>query len=564
MTSLDQPLLEDAPDRVADLLAATRATLESDQRAQPLAAGLPSLDDSPTRIALAGPFNSGKSMLIAALLKLPQEKVDDLTAATPKTSDVTPYPWRDCVLLDLPGTLSGLSEHDDEAAAGVRRADLLLLVTSVELPGEGESAQIDHLLSVEGFSHRSLVVVNKANAEESDPEVVRAEMRSRLKAHPHVEVLFADARDYLDSLNFPDLDGDERALLREDSGIEAVEARLTDLATQRGSHARLLALCHEVRRTASQASLFWDADEAEETLELTADRIRLAFANAEAELADAVDMVLGTLEDDIIGIGTRLAAAVSEEDGTVDPQSASEAETQETNATRKCEEGLSQALNDHLSQLAQRLGTASIEWGRYYVGMESLSPQATTGSRDGRQRGKTDEVVDRVVDAALGTAKQKLDEFLRGGVTAGTPAHDLARKVNALLRKNPRAYTHIRMAEKLTKIGKAASTATAFLAPLGDLKGVVDNLRRSDMINKQRERIRTTYATHARAVVAEERDDVRSHIESVLTPLREAVAETLGAADASAEARLDARAKWQELTEQAHSLCLELDMALAL
>ena len=51
-------------------------------------------------------------------------------------------------------------------------ADVLVIVTTVELPGEDATEQIFRLLAEEGFATRCLLVVNKANTEQSNPEII--------------------------------------------------------------------------------------------------------------------------------------------------------------------------------------------------------------------------------------------------------------------------------------------------------------------------------------------------------------------------------------------------------
>lgn len=534
---------------------------KSDERASSLVAALPVLDHSPLRIAVAGPHNAGKSMLIATLLKLPQDEVDEITAATPSTSAITPYDWLDHVLLDLPGTLSGLDEHDVEAAAGVRRADLLLLVTSVELPGEAETLQIQTLLADEGFAHRTLVVVNKCNSEESDLEVIRSEMLARLASYRWIEMLFADAKDYVDSWNFPGLEQEARDFLREDSGIDEVEAALSSFAAEHGRTARLQALCHEVRRASAEASSLWAPDHDEETLEAAADRIRLAFANARTELTDATDLELATLGSDIAGIGTSLASSVSEEDGAVDTRSATEAGAGEVKALAQCEESVNRALEDVLSRLDDQLGTTLGDWDRYSVEAEGVSP-GIHGARLGRKRNKVDDVVDQAWDSTVRTVRQKIGDFVEGGVRKGSPVHDLALKWNNARGKTATSYTHIHTAETFTKAGKIAGAAAEFLSPLVDVKGVLHNLRRGEAVKKRREAIRSTYSAHARAVVARERDAIDAYTEGLVGPRQEAVTERLESADESAQARMQAQARWGALSEQAQELAAAVDQAL--
>ena len=547
--------------QVSALLSSAEATVGSDERAGGLVEALPTLDDSPVRIALAGPFNAGKTMLIGAFLNLSEAQIDELTAATPKTSGVTPYEWEGCILLDLPGTLSGLDEHDLEAAKGVRRADLLVIVTSVELPGEAETDQIHNLLSEEGFANRCIVVVNKMNAEDSDPEVVQAEIKERIDDYPQVQVLFTDAKDYVDSLNFADLEEDDRALLREDSGIPEIEEALRGLVASLADTARLHGACHEVRRVCDDASSLWEPDDDEQSLEVTADRIRLAIANAGAELTDGTDLALSTLHEAITGIGTTLAAAVSEVDGSVSEAAAASANSREEAAMRRYEDAVTKDIENVLTRLIDQLGATSQQWARY-ASTSSRGTFEAPGPSSGRAKDKGDEVVDSLIDAALGVIREQVDKIIKGGAAPGSPAHDLARKINGLRGITAKAYDHIKVAERLTRYGKRVNTAAGFIAPAVDIKGVVDNIRHANEVKKRREEIQLTFAEHASAVVDEERGRLEAHIEGELAPIHNAVLETLSAADESSRARLTAQAGFEEVSARARALAAVIDEAL--
>lgn len=555
--------VEDMTAQVADLVSSASAALESDVRAGALLGALPALDASPVRVALAGPTNAGKTMLIGALLKLSRPQIDELTAATPKTSGVTPYEWEDCILLDLPGTLSGLDDHDREAAAGVRRADLLMLVTSVELPGEVETEQMNRLLSEEGFAHRCFVVVNKSNAEESDPDIVRLEMEARIGAYPWVQVIFSDARDYLDSLNFPDLEDEERELLLEDSGIPVVEEALRGLVSELGGMARLHAICHEVRRVCADASSMWEADTAEESLAVAADRIRLAFAHARAALTDSTDLALSTLQDELTGIGSTLAAEVSEVDGTVSEGAAASAGRREEAAFKHYEDVVTTDVDVALTRLVDELGTASQQWARY--SSTSTRPEVRLPKPAGqRAKGSGDKVVDSAIDAGMGALKDRVDKILKGGVRPGSPAHDLGKKINNFRGIKAKSHTHVHTAETITKYGRRANTAIQFIAPALDFKEVVGDVLHTKAVKGQRDEIERAYAAKAQAVAHEERGRLDAHIEDVLAPIAELVDETLSAADESSQARLTAQGLFGLLSVQARDLAAVIDQSLAM
>lgn len=562
MTTLPESATHDElKEQVTALLARTGAALEFDERAAFLAPDLPELDHSPVRIALAGAHNAGKSMLIGALCKMPQDQIDAITAAVPHTSEITPYEWSGNVLLDLPGTLSGLNEHDEVAADGVRRADLLLLVTSVELPGEAETRQIHHLLTTEGFTHRTLVVLNKCNSEDNDPDLVRAEMRHRLAAYPSIDLLFADAKEYNESRNAPGITPRDRACLRDESGIDEVEAALGALVEEHSRPARLQALCQEVRRIAEEASGLWQPDQEEEADQVAADRLRAAFASARAELTDRTDLTLGTLVDVITGIGNSLAAAVNEEDGSLEARVTSAAAAAEERALKQGVEEVNRAADEILGGLDAVLNATLEDWDRYSVVVDGVAPRIRT-DRLSKKRSKFDDAVEKAVGKGAQKVRAKITDAIDAGVREGSPLHDMAKKLNAFRKEPAKPYSHIHKAEKLAKGAKFANAAVNFVGPMVDLKGSIDNLRRGAAIKKRRADIRSQYATYASALVAQEREDIGEYLEGRLGLRHDVVAPMVGAAADMARARTEAQARWDTLAQSARDLATSVDRVL--
>lgn len=563
MTTAD---LADGPtaaltERVISLLEETRQALLADERADDLAETLSALDDSPIRIALAGPHNAGKSMLVAALLRLPQDQVDAITGAVPKTDRIEPYDWNGHVLLDLPGTQSGFEEHDSVAAAGVRTADVLLLVTSVELPGEAETAQIVRLLDVEGFGRRAVIVLNKCNSEDNDLELVRADMLHRLEAFPWIEPMFADALQYVRALNYPGYNDDDRAFVRSESRVDDVVAALQELAGAHGRTARLAGLCHEVRRTADEASSRWDRDQQAEARELTADRIRAALADARASLADAVDLAVGTLADAIAGIGNGLAVAISEEDGSLDPRRLSRAEAEEDEAYAACATAVNSALEEIFPRLDVALGVSLSEWQRYSTGGDGPG-NPISASPVKKKPGMIDGAVANLWNANARKAASWFNEVLEEGVREGSRLHKLAKKINDQQGVLAKAYTHINKAKQLQRGGRALKNVAEFAAPAIDLKGVVDHLRRTDAIKKKRQKIRAEYDEDGRTAESAERDRVQQHTDELLGRREEQVGAMLEAADQVVAARSEAQRRWAAVSTRAVGLAAEIDQAL--
>ncbi|MFC8875437.1 GTPase domain-containing protein, partial [Streptomyces ardesiacus] len=276
--------------RVLALSAQAKEILSAHPRTRGLTASLPEADTSPLRIALLGPYSAGKSMLIAALRQLPAAEVEKLVDAAPKTQEATPYPWNGVTLVDLPGTLSGNDEHSAAARRGVRGADALMIVTTSELPGEAETEAILQALDADGFADRSVVVVNKMSAENSDREVILDEIRKRLGPFAdRVPVIPTDARDYVDAGNEPELTDEHRELLVAESGIDALTAELRRVMAPGVEGMRPKAQAHELIRVLEDAEQRWELDGEELDATRTTKKAEESISRAKAVVLDTLD-----------------------------------------------------------------------------------------------------------------------------------------------------------------------------------------------------------------------------------------------------------------------------------
>ncbi|MGV9619422.1 GTPase [Streptomyces tendae] len=303
---------------VLALSARAQEVLTAHPRTRDLTASLPRTDTGPLRIALLGPYSSGKSTLIAALLRLPAAEVEDLVDAAPKTLEETPYPWNGVTLVDLPGTLSGDDSHRASAERGVRGADALMIVTTSELPGEAETEAIVRALDADGFADRSVVVVNKMNAENSDREVILDEIRKRLGPFAdRVPIVPTDARDFLDATNDVDLTDEERELLASGSGIDALTTELRRIVAPGVSGVRPRAQAYELLRVLADAEEMWHLHGEDLDAVRTAEKVEASLSHAREGVLKALERESEVLAARIRTEGGRIADSVSEKNGTV-------------------------------------------------------------------------------------------------------------------------------------------------------------------------------------------------------------------------------------------------------
>jgi hypothetical protein len=506
------------------LMTSAREALSAHERTCALAAAVPDpADPSPPRIALVGPYSAGKSLLVAALLGMSHEDAERISAATPHTTELMRYAWRRYELLDLPGTLSGLDDHEQVARQGVRSADALVIVTTVELPGEDEAAAIRQLLDRDGFRSRCVLVVNKAASENSDHEVIRRELERRVGNADGLVTVFTDARDFLDSVNEPGLTDEDRALLRSDSGIGDLEAAVEALFSQEVPPRRAAQL-HEAARLLDDGLALWEPTVEEEVVEATAARAQAAIDGARKDAGEALDRALATLGDGIHAIGARLATAVDAKTGAVEHDDVERAAADESQLLKRFVTAVNDGVSDAIERLARDLEAAREKQEAY---SRDLSAHRTHVPTDGVQPSKPDRIVEALRQRVSDAASDRLTRLVEQGTRPGSPMHDLARKVNRLLGKKPTPYAHIQTAETLSKGARASNFVLDIVGPIVDLGGVISDAMLSHRITQRRDEIRKRYRKHADALVAGESVRVRAHVNEQLAPYVEAASPQL-------------------------------------
>jgi GTP-binding protein EngB required for normal cell division len=195
----------------------------------------------PIRIALVGEYDVGKSSIIKALTN--QEVLINSNVAT---SDVKIYEYQGIRLIDMPGTLSGIEEHDYKAFKTAADSDLLLYVVSNELFNASNIDNFFETLEMLKKSKQTMIVVNqidRVNLMDRTIDdaigIMKEELEIRVKPYALDEFtpVFISARDYIDSLN--EDDEDIKTELLESSRIQTLKTGIDEFCERRGINGRL-------------------------------------------------------------------------------------------------------------------------------------------------------------------------------------------------------------------------------------------------------------------------------------------------------------------------------------
>ncbi|MCX5334561.1 GTPase [Streptomyces sp. NBC_00140] len=498
------------------LALSTRAeeVLNAHPRTRGLVASLPHADTSPLRIALLGPYSAGKSMLIAALRRLPSADVEELVDAAPKTHEATPHPWNGVTLVDLPGTLSGNDKHSDAARRGVRGADALMIVTTSELPGEAETRAILQALDGDGFADRSVVVVNKMNAENSDRDVILDEIRKRLGPFAdRVPIVPTDARDYVDAVNDPELTAAHSELLVTESGVDALTAELRRIIAPGVGGVRPKAQAFELLRVLADAERKWVLDGEELSAAETAKKVEETISRAKESVLSTLARESEVVASKIRTAGARTAASVSEKDGVVPVDVARAVSEELVRASTDFDAKFSSSVRTAFDALVAEYGIGVPEPEAWVNDLDSPEARLDASPDDASP---FERAVREAAEKAAKAGARKMHEWIGKVAASGSESGNAASDIAAWLNKRRVGQKVLDTGEKITNgvgkfkpwgkgkaANKVASTASkvqwvmAAMGPLMDLKSVAQDQGKWMTINKRRKMIRDHFDEEA-------------------------------------------------------------------
>ncbi|MFD7775710.1 GTPase [Streptomyces sp. NPDC059753] len=531
---------EDLSARVRALSARAESVLNTHARTRGLTASLPHADTSPLRIALLGPYSAGKSMLIAALLRLPQAAVNELVDAAPKTQEPTPYEWSGVTLVDLPGTLSGNTEHSGAARRGVRGADALMIVTTSELPGEAETRAILQALDADRFADRSVVVINKMNAENSDRDVIIDEIRKRLGTFANrVPIVPTDARDYVDAANDPDLTPAHRELLVAESGVDALAAELRRIIAPGVSGVRPKAQAYELLRVLADAEEKWVLDGEELGATETAKEVEESISQAKEGVLSTLEREGDVVASKLNAAGSKLAAGVSEKDGVVAVDVARAVHKELERASAEFDAKFSSSVRTAFDALVAEYGTGVPEPEAWVNDLDApeTTIDAPADDESPLARGVR-EAAAKAAKASARTMAELIGKVAAGGGERGGEASDIANWLNRnrvsqkLLDPRGRMTNGVgkfkpwgqgKAADKVVGAAVKAQWALAVMGPLLDMTSVVQDQRKWMAISKRRKTIRDGFDEEARGQRTSLIDAGRRHLSEWITEVEQSL-----------------------------------------
>ncbi|MFI1794658.1 GTPase domain-containing protein [Streptomyces olivaceoviridis] len=520
--------------RVLALSAQAKEILDAHPRTRRLTASLPEADTSPLRIALLGPYSAGKSMLIAALRRLPAAEVAKLVDAAPKTQEATPYPWNGVTLVDLPGTLSGNDEHSAAARRGVRGADALMIVTTSELPGEAETEAILQALDADGFADRSVVVVNKMSAENSDREVILDEIRKRLGPFAdRVPVIPTDARDYVDAGNEPELTDAQRALLVAESGIDALTAELRRITAPGVEGMRPKAQAHELVRVLEDAEQRWELDGRELDAARTTKKAEKSISRAKTAVLDTLERESEIVASRVRTAGGRAADGVSEKNGTVPVDIATAVTGELIDARTDFDVRFSSSVRAAFDALAAEYGDAVPEpeaWVNEVDAPEATlaAPTQSPYERAIREAAEKAEKVGAkklhaLIEKVAGEpeAAAKIANWLNK-TRAGQKVLDAGGKItNGVDKFKP--WGRIKATKKVAGAAGKVQWAVAVMGPLMDVKSIAQDQSKWKAIKKRRQALRDHFADVALRQRTDLNDTGEQHLSEWITEVEQSL-----------------------------------------
>jgi len=414
--------------------------------------GLEGDSHEPLRLAVAGEYDVGKSTLIKALTGADVDISSDVT-----TTKVTSYTFDDIVLLDMPGTLSGLDEHDQIAMTAVLDSDLLLFVVTNELFNPVSLAYFKEAIEKFKKAKQTMLVVNqfdRVNLRDRTPEEAIAVMVEALQEMVKPESvysfrpMFISARDYCDAMQ--QTEEQLRENLISSSRIDSLKVAIDEFCTEKGLYGRLARPIQIILSVASECIQLYCADKDEKVAFNYLERREQIFLEEYGSWRDKTNNLCESVRQKVRRCADPVIAAVEHKSAPEEIDSLyAEANSQLELIIEKTEHEIKGLIDTSLRSINSRLAKLDdTPVGKRIMSQKLDMPdEADSMSAPGASKPPSKTAV-----KALAKGMKKAGEKLVAD--AGKIGKEAAEKLRILIKYKP--WGKIKMAEKLTKyLGRA-------------------------------------------------------------------------------------------------------------
>lgn len=485
-------------------------------------------------IALVGPYNAGKSTIVAALTGFDGIPI----GAKPTTKTAASYPWRaDITLVDTPGVGTGRPDgaaHDDATERAVIAADQVVFVISDEGFDDVSAEYFKHLLPVRRVTGSLLLVVNKIGRTSATPEELRFDVERvldplTLDDQPSV---FIDARSKRQAASSED--PTRRAQLLERSRWQTLLDALDDMSRRSGARAQAVQPLHGALSALEQLIVAASTtDPAEERFAVLLRRRERNLRHCQQQAARETTASIRAAADRIEEIGDRLA-------DRIEPGSKLDFEAELKRADRQAEKVFMEIMSEQLPATIQTWITRAEDE------LDDLSQDPVlTAITASRQSDPEDPYVRRSRIATGRSARSvqdgmsRLGRFFAENSSAGEAGHRIVYNVGKALRIKFRPWGAVKATRFIGKIGRVMGPVMLVLSIVLEILDELQAHRARQRAGEARLQVRDAFASLAADAAKEMQDSV----DAVL-------AETFGAAlEDTAQMRAEQRESVEVATQ---------------
>ena len=506
----------------------TASKIPQVQALAPMAASARAKDDEAAlTLAFVGQYDAGKSTIIKALTGRDDIAID----AGVCTTEPTPYPWHNLLLIDTPGVQAGHDDHDALTARAILDADLVVFVITAELFSDVSARYFRRLMldddkTGEGKAGESLLVVNKMTLDNGTEEVKRPYVDA--VCHPLSSLdfgtVFMDAKCYLDSLDCED--ETDRRELRDASRFDVFIDTLNRFVRERCDLGRITQPLFQLRSVAQQAAALAGTDKPAEraAIELLG-RLEACVSESKTQMTARLRGALGGAVSQIEKAGDELAGAIREGASLEEVKAIEEASIEKANAVRaNLADEARKIIEAEVAELQEKLATIArsslgrrvmedISSGAIHIRGEfnadfgrAAPPPNDFGETPGidlsglRKGADIAQRIGNLLGNWAAGPKAAGGGFFSASQAAGGQAHRFVYDAGKFFGKNFKPFEAVKYAKWIGNLGRVLGAAGAIISVVVEIRDEKKDQKRQLELAGHRSDARTQFREMARAL----------------------------------------------------------------